>query len=180
MADKLTPKQEKYVQGLFAGLSQREAYKQAYSCKSWKDKSIDEKACILAKNVKISSRLAELQDELKNRNMVTAEKILAEYAKIGFADLKDYLEYKTAKTVVDHDEDDEPIIDYGQIVNVIDSAEVDTSPVQEVSIARDGTFKFKMYDKKAALDSMAKCLGMFKDNINIAGNVPVKIVDDIE
>ena len=73
--------------------------------------------------------------------MVTAEKILAEYAKIGFADLKDYLEYKTAKTVVDHDEDGEPIIDYGQIVNVIDSAEVDTSPVQEVSIHKGRNFQ---------------------------------------
>lgn len=180
MADKLTPKQEKYVQGLFAGLSQREAYKQAYSCNNWTDNAIDVAACKLSGNAKVVLRLKELTDELKERNIVTVERVMAEYAKIGFADLKDYLEYKTAKTVVDHDDNGEPIIDYAQIIEVIDSTKVDTSVIQEVSITKDGTFKFKLYDKKSALDSIAKCLGMFKDNINISGNIPVKIVDDIE
>ena len=38
MADKLTIKQERYVQGLFAGLSQREAYMQAYNAEKMQDK----------------------------------------------------------------------------------------------------------------------------------------------
>jgi len=36
----LTPKQEKFVQGLFSGLSQREAYKQAYNAVNMKDTTI--------------------------------------------------------------------------------------------------------------------------------------------
>ena len=37
----LTPKQEKFVQGIVSGkLSQREAYKQAYNTSRMKDKSI--------------------------------------------------------------------------------------------------------------------------------------------
>lgn len=177
-ADKLTPKQEKFVQGLFAGLSQREAYKQSYDCQNMKDKSIDEKACELAKNVKIMSRLTELQNELKERNMVTVERILAEYAKIGFADIKEFVEFKTVKTVVDTDDNGEPIVDYKMIVDAKDSSQVDGTLINEVSIGKDGTFKFKLHDKLNALEKMGKTLGMFTDKVE-SKNVNVNLNDDI-
>lgn len=72
----LTPKQEKFVQGLFTGMSQREAYKQAYDCSKTKDNTIDRNAYELAKANKIITRLKELQDELKERNMLTVEWVL--------------------------------------------------------------------------------------------------------
>jgi phage terminase small subunit len=178
MADKLTIKQEKYAQGLFAGLSQREAYKQAYNCENMKDKSIDEKACVLANDVKVRSRIDELTNELKQCNIVTVEKVLAELSKIGFADIKQYLVYKTAKTVVDHDEKTgDPIIDYKQIVDVIDSDSVDGSVIQEISISKDGTFKFKLHDKMAALEKMGKHLGMFTDKMELTGKngAPIQV-----
>lgn len=77
MADKLTVKQEKFVQGLFAGLSQRDAYKAAYDTAKMKDKTVDEKACLLAKKDKIRARLEELTNELKERNMISVEYVLS-------------------------------------------------------------------------------------------------------
>jgi len=78
MADKLTLtiKQEKYVQGLFAGLSQREAYKRAYNAVAMKDNTIDKVAYELAKTPKVATRLQTLTDELKSRNMLTIEWVL--------------------------------------------------------------------------------------------------------
>lgn len=75
-SDKLTIKQEKYAQGLFTGLSQREAYKQAYNCENMTDKSIDEVACILAADLKVSSRLDELVELLRVKNTLTVEWVL--------------------------------------------------------------------------------------------------------
>lgn len=72
----LTVKQEKFVQGLFTGLSQREAYKQAYDCKRMADKTIDEVSCKLSKSYKVATRLEELQNELKERNIVSVEWVL--------------------------------------------------------------------------------------------------------
>jgi len=72
----LTPKQEKFVQGLFTGMSQREAYKQAYECKSMKDNTIDKNAYTLANDTKIATRLKELQDNLAERNTLTIEWVL--------------------------------------------------------------------------------------------------------
>ena len=75
---KLTAKQEKYVQGLISGLSQREAYKRAYNTTNWKDESIDQKASVLLKNVKVRSRYDELIAEHKEKALWTREKAVEE------------------------------------------------------------------------------------------------------
>jgi len=179
LKDKLTIKQEKYAQGLFSGLSQREAYKQAYDCENMTDKTIDEAACRGAADCKVIARVNELQDELKYRNMATTERVLTEYAKIGFADIKDFLAFRTEKTVVDHDEEGQPIYGYKQIVEVKPSEEIDGTMVNEVSIGRDGTLKFKLHDKKAALDMIGKHLGMFTEKMEITGanGGPIELLD---
>lgn len=91
MAGGLTPKQEKYVQGLFTGLSQREAYKAAYNCKNMSDNAIDVNACRDAAKPKIALRLKELQDEVKERNMVTVEKVVERWWNIATADPNEIL-----------------------------------------------------------------------------------------
>jgi phage terminase small subunit len=84
--------------------------------------------------------------------------------------MKDFLEFRTAKTVVDHDRiTGEPIIDYAQILNVKDSDEVDGSLISEVSISKDGTFKFKLHDKLNALEKAGKHLGMFIEKHELTG-----------
>jgi hypothetical protein len=82
MATGLTPKQEKFVQGLFKGLSQRQAYKEAYDTSNWKDSSIDEKAYQLSKNVHIMSRLRELQETITQNNKWTVEKLIEEFEEL--------------------------------------------------------------------------------------------------
>ena len=69
----LTPKQEKYVQGLVAGLSQRQAYIQAYSTKNMKDTTIDNNAYKLMQNNEISTRYNELMEEHKSKALWTRE-----------------------------------------------------------------------------------------------------------
>jgi hypothetical protein len=75
----LTPKQEKFVQGLFSGLSQRQAYKQAYNAEKMLDATIDKKACELIKESKLSGRLRELQAEDTQNSKWTREKLIAEF-----------------------------------------------------------------------------------------------------
>lgn len=63
----LTPKQEKFVQALISGKSQRAAYKEAYSTANMKDETIDSKACLLLKNDKVRARYDELRAEEEAR-----------------------------------------------------------------------------------------------------------------
>lgn len=90
----LTDKQEAFVQALVRGLSQREAYYEAYpKSKQWKEASVDSKACLLAQNVKVMSRLNELTVKVRasaeKKAIVTTEQVLQQLAEIGFADMRD-------------------------------------------------------------------------------------------
>ena len=69
----LTSKQEKFIQALVAGKSQRQAYKEAYNAAKMKDKTIDERASVLFKNDKIKTRYNELLEEHKNKALYTRE-----------------------------------------------------------------------------------------------------------
>ena len=172
MPDKLTIKQEKYAQGLFKGMTQREAYKDAYNCENMTDKTIDEAACRLADDSKVIARIAELTEGLTKRNVALVEKVLNQLSKIAFADIKDMLSYKTVKTL------DEtattllgtPITTYKTIIDLKDSDKVDGTIIAEVSETKDG-FKFKRNDQMKALELIGKHLGMFTDKVELQGTV---------
>lgn len=169
--DKLTIKQEKFVQGLFTGLSQREAYKQAFSCSKMADKTIDEASSRLANNSKVITRLEQLRNELKDKNMLTVQKVIDELSNIAFDDISNYLDYRTEKTVIDHDDNGNPITEHRTIVDLKDSRTIDTRNVKSVSIGNNGVFKFEQYCKDTALFKLGEHLGMFKQNINILGGL---------
>jgi phage terminase small subunit len=83
MKDKLTPKQEKFIQNIIKGMSQREAYKDAYNAENMKDESIDCNACKLFNDAKIKQRYEDLIKELETEAVMTAlekRKLLKELA----------------------------------------------------------------------------------------------------
>ena len=63
----LTLKQEKFVEELIKGKSQREAYKAAYNTSRLKNASIDSLACRLLKGVKVRSRFEELKSQADDK-----------------------------------------------------------------------------------------------------------------
>lgn len=72
----LTAKQEKFVRNLVQGMSQREAYKNAYDVKTMTDKTIDEEACRLFNDSKISARYQELIERAATASVMTAQERL--------------------------------------------------------------------------------------------------------
>lgn len=167
---KLTKKQKIFVDEYLIDLNGTRSYKAAYP-NIKKDETAKAAASRLLTNVNVKNYIDERMKDREKRTEITQDRVLKELAKIGFADIKDYLEYKTAKTIVEYDQDGEPIIDYRQIIDVIDSKDVDTSIIQEVSIGKDGTFKFKLYDKQKALVDIGKHLGMFVDKVEHSGAI---------
>ena len=75
----LTAKEEKYVQGLVTGLSQRKAYREAYpSSKDWKDRTVDSRASELFKKSNVLGRYNELMEEHKSKALWTREEAVNE------------------------------------------------------------------------------------------------------
>ena len=72
----LTVKQEKFVQALISGKSQRIAYKEAYNATKMKDEVIDVRALELLKNSKVRVRYEELLEEHKEKALYTREEMV--------------------------------------------------------------------------------------------------------
>lgn len=87
----LTLKQERYVQELVKGKSQREAYRAAYDASRMKPNSIDTKASLLFQKVEIRERYNELMEESKSKTADDAESmrafIIETYKRIASGDL---------------------------------------------------------------------------------------------
>ena len=105
----------------------------------------------LLKQDKIQKALIERQRELRDSAAVTPERVIQEYARLAFADMADYVSWD------------------GLTIKAKASAELPegaTRAVAEVTetITQTGrTFRFKLHDKKGALDSLAKHLGLFPE-----------------
>lgn len=70
---KLTPKQEKFCSQYVLLGHASDAYRSAYNASKMTSKSVNEKASQMLKQVKIRSRVAELQEESKKEFCVSAE-----------------------------------------------------------------------------------------------------------
>lgn len=68
----LTVKQEKFIQNILNGMTQRQAYKDAYDVKNMKDESIDVEACKLFNDAKIAQRYQELLKEMEKTAVMSA------------------------------------------------------------------------------------------------------------
>jgi phage terminase small subunit len=89
----LTIKQEKFVQNIVKGMSQREAYKSSYNAKNMKDDTIDNKACNLFKQDKIRARYEELLKRIEDKAIMTAEERQIWLSKVVKGDIKITREY---------------------------------------------------------------------------------------
>lgn len=80
----LTAKQEKFVQNLVKGMTQRQAYKDAYNAENMQDNSIDTEAWKLAQNPEITQRYNELIQEAVDDTILTVQekrRMYKEFAK---------------------------------------------------------------------------------------------------
>ena len=77
----LNVKQEKFIQNIINGMSQRQAYKDAYNA-NYSDKYIDEKASTLFNSEKVQKRYKELLKELEDKAIMTAKERMIWLSKV--------------------------------------------------------------------------------------------------
>lgn len=107
MKKSLTNKQEKFVQGLVKGLSQREAYKQSYNAFKMKDETIDNKAYILFKRDDIRARYEELNskviEKFEKKTIADATEIMEFWTKVVRGEENDYTISQEQEPVIGED-----------------------------------------------------------------------------
>lgn len=103
----LTVKQEKFVQNLIKGMSQREAYKNSFNASKMKDNVIDNKASELFKKDEIRVRYEELVKQLEDESIMSAKERMKWLSKVVTGDIKEkkYIYIDGKKNVEDLDTD---------------------------------------------------------------------------
>ena len=162
--NELTDRQERFVQEIIKGKSQRAAYRIAYSAENMKEATIDSNACRLLKKPKVKARYEQLRDKAikksETKAIITAEEIIQGIASIAKDDISNYLDFYDDNYIVGHDDDGTPIIRRRTVIDIKDSRKTDTKNISEISVGRDGTFKFKRYAKDKALYKLADIFGL--------------------
>lgn len=153
----LTEKQEKFVAGLIAGLTQRQAYRDAYACAGASDRTVDRAALSLMNNARVRARHEELCRRVAREAeaIVTAKRVLRELAGIAFADIADY-----ANIVGDE---------------VILTPTKGIAPEKRAAIAgiKQGVrgIELKLHDKVRPLELIGKYLSMWNERVEVDADV---------
>lgn len=161
----LTAKQEKFCQALALEDNQAEAYRSAYNVANMSPGSISQAASELARNPAVIARVEELRLLAFKKHQITADRILVELGKIGFANMGDY--YKT-------DRFGTPYIDLSELTHeqkaAIAEIQIDEYTEGRGSDAREiKKVKIKLHDKRLALVDMGKHIGMFRERVEVSG-----------
>jgi phage terminase small subunit len=136
-----------------------------------KPESVQRKACELMDNGNVTARVAGLRSAAERRTGITQDKVLAELAKIGFADLRKAVKWGEGIAVTD--DDGNTTISNG--VSLVGSEDLDDSTaaaISEISQTAQG-IKIKLHDKRAALVDIGRHLGMFTDKVEHSGGIEV-------
>lgn len=132
----------------------------------------------------IAAYIQKLMDKRSQRTEITADMVLREYAKIGFSNISDYLKVETRDRLVkiEGQDGDSYEREEFQAVDLYDTegiSEDKMRAVAEIKQTRDG-IALKLHDKKGALDSIARHLGMFKDKVEHSGSLSLeKVLSEI-
>ena len=154
----MTKKQKRFVEEYLIDLNATQAAIRA-------GYSPDTAGSIGAENLKkpeIKSRIDKAMAERSRRTGINQDRVLQELARIGFAKITDVVDPKTAKILPDASEDD---------LACIQSIKIKPN---EFGTERE----VKLYDKKAALVDLGKHLGLFKDKVELSGDMDLNITID--
>ena len=141
----LTAKQERFVAEYLIDLNATQAAIRA----GYSRKSSERIGHGLLKKSQVFASVQKAREKIAGKLEVTAEKIVREYARIAFSDMRRFATWGADS------------------VNLIDSKELTedearcVSELSQTTSKDGGSIKFKLHDKKGALDSLAKHLGMF-------------------
>ncbi|QEL19330.1 terminase small subunit [Limnoglobus roseus] len=161
----LTPKQEKFAQKYIELGNAAEAYRQSYDAKKMTDKTTWEAASRLLADSKVAARVNELKELHLKAHVVTVNRVLEEYARLAFADVRKAFDPKGNLKPIHEIPDDIAAAIAG--IDIVENQCGASISAEGIRAVESYTKKLKFADKKGTLDSLAKHLGMFTDTIKV-------------
>jgi phage terminase small subunit len=161
----LTPKQTAFVAEYLVDLNATQAAIRA----GYSEKTAGSQGERLLKKVEIQTAISGAQQARAERTEITQDRVLQEYAKLAFLDPRKF--YDADGNLIDI-----PNLpaDVAAAISGMDIAVEKAGTDENGSPVFAQVRKIKLADKKGALDSVARHLGMFNDKISQTINAEVK------
>lgn len=146
MTDKpLSAPQEAFARGVASGLSQAEAYRQAYPrSRKWKAEAVHQQASRLMALPQVSSRVKELRDAAAALAVLDAAGLMRQIHMLAHSDIAGIM-HADGRVKLPHELD-----------------ESTRAAVASFEIDQFGKIKYKFWDKRGALDMGAKIRGLYE------------------
>ncbi|MBF0501478.1 MAG: terminase small subunit [Candidatus Riflebacteria bacterium] len=128
-------------------------------------KTATSKAAQLLARVDIRARIDELKVKRAKRCEITADRVLKELARIGFANMGDFASFNNASVSLN----DSGNLSRAQLAAVSEVSRVDTE--------FGGTTRIKLHDKVSSLELIGRHLAMFVDRHKHEGDRLVLVVE---
>jgi len=150
---KLTAKQQRFVEEYLVDLNATQAAVRA----GYSDRTAYSVGPENLKKPGIVAALTDARAKRSERTEITADRVLEEYAKIAFSDMRAFAKWgPDGVTLIKSDK-------------LPEGAALCVAEVSETKTQFGGSIKFKLHDKKGALDSVARHLGMFTERVELTG-----------
>ncbi len=160
----LTKRQRRFVNAYLADPNA----KKAAAAAGYSVKTAAQQGSRLLKHPAVAAAIAEGQNRVSERTGVTAEMVVAELARIGFARITDLVtwrsnvrEWRLEETEEGEDEVAFTITNQVQLVDSDNLPPKLAAAIAEVTRSANGTIKIKMHDKVGALTKLGLHLGVF-------------------
>ena len=167
----LTPKQERFIEEYLIDLNATDAARRA----GYSPKTAEVIGYENLRKPQIAAAIAERQAKLAEKTEITQERIVTELAKLGFANMMDYIRLNGDGTAyIDLSKmtrDQAAAIGELTIDEYTDKMTDEGVPVKKI--------KFKLADKRGALVDLAKILGLVVDKSEVkhSGEVTITVGD---
>lgn len=150
----LTPKQKIFANEYLIDLNATRAYKVAYP-KVKKDEAAAVNGSRMLRNAKVADYIQKRMSEREKRTEITQDRVLKELAKIGFADVTDFVTIE------------------GHCVRVKPTDEMPRDALGAIAGIKEGAsgIEIKLNDKEKALELIGRHLGMWNDKMELSGEV---------
>jgi phage terminase small subunit len=178
VAGKLTPKQMRFCDEYLADTNMNAT--QAAIKAGYAKKRASEQGYQLLQKTTVKEYIQKRMAERVERTEITQDKVLRELAIIAFSNAADYARVVEKEATIKLDDGDEVRVldDEGKPVMyrtvepiLTDSLTVDQQrALAVIKKGRDG-FEVRPYDKVRALELLGKHIGMFKDKVEVSGDI---------
>lgn len=157
----LTDKQSRFVE---AYLLEPNGTKAAIAA-GYAENSAAITASRLLSHAKVVAALAERRGQVQAATGVTPERVIAELARIGFADIRDVITWQSNAVGMYEDKHGEEHLAITNQVALKDSRDLSpdvAAAISEISQTKDGAIRIKLHPKMPALVKIGENLGLFR------------------